>query len=199
LATTLADYVTATTLAGYNYVSSSSLATTLADYVTSATLAGYNYVTSSSLATTLADYVTSATLAGYNYVTSSSLATTLAGYAKLAVAQSFTKAQRVTPVSLTSSAGSIAVDFALSNNFSHTLTENTTLANPSNIVAGQSGQITITQHASAAKTLGFGSYWKSTDGSTPAVSTTVSSVNLITYYVNNSTHITFSLIKHGAA
>lgn len=111
----------------------------------------------------------------------------------------WTKAQRVAVVSLSSTSASIAIDLSLSNNFSHTLTENTTLANPTNLVAGQSGQITITQHASAAKTLAYGSYWKSADGTTPTLSTTVGAVNLLSYYVNSTSHITFSLIKHGVA
>lgn len=117
--------------------------------------------------------------------------------AYLDVTQAFTKAQRVTPVALTSSGASIAVDFALSNNFSHILTENTTLANPTNLVAGQSGQITLTQHASAAKTLAFDTYWKSADGVAQTISTTVDAINVIAYYVNSTTHITFNLIKHG--
>lgn len=120
------------------------------------------------------------------------------GCAKLAETQSFTKSQRVTPVALSYAAGSFAVDFALSNNFSIALTENSTLSNPTNLVAGQSGQITVTQNASVAKTLDFGSYWKSADGSAPTVSTTLSAVNLIAYYVNSTNHISFSLIKHGA-
>lgn len=127
----------------------------------------------------------------------SALASTLTNFAQLAVAQSFTKAQRVTPVTLTSSAGAIAIDFALSNNFSHTLTENTTLANPTNCVAGQSGQITITQNAGAAKTLSFGTNWHSSDGTAQVVSTTLNAVNLIAYYVNSPTNISFYLHKHG--
>ena len=72
--------------------------------------------------------------------------------AGLATAESFTKAQRITPVALTSTSASIAVDASLSNNFTHTFTENTTLANPTNMVAGQGGIIVFTQHASLPKT-----------------------------------------------
>ena len=111
----------------------------------------------------------------------------------------WTKSQSMSVVTLTSTSTSIAIDLSLSNNFSHTLTESTTLANPSNIVAGQSGQITFTQHASAAKTLAFGGYWKSADGAAVTLSTTVGAINLLSYYVNNATHITFNLVKHGVA
>lgn len=117
--------------------------------------------------------------------------------AALDVVQAFTKTQTATPVSLTSTSASIAVDLSLSNNFSHTMTENTTLAAPSNAVAGTSGQIAFTQHASAAKTLAFNAAWISADGATPVISTAVGTVNLLTYYVVDSTHIWFALNKHG--
>ena len=65
--------------------------------------------------------------------------TTLAG---LAVTQSFTKAQRGTPVALTDGA-TIAVDMSLGNNFSVTLGGNRSLGDPSNVTAGQSGVIAL--------------------------------------------------------
>lgn len=118
----------------------------------------------------------------------------------LGVVNTWSVAQIGGVTSLTSSAGSVAVNLALSNNFSHTLTENTTLANPSNAVAGQSGCIAITQHASAAKTLSYASNWIYAPGSSnPTISTTTGSVNLISYYVVDSTHIWFSLTNHGVA
>lgn len=103
----------------------------------------------------------------------------------------------VTP--LVSAAGLIAVDLALTNNFKHTMTENTLLTAPSNAVEGTSGQIAITQHASAAKTMAFNANWVSSDGTVPALSTTPGAVNLLTYYVVDATHIWFSLSKHGVA
>lgn len=48
----------------------------------------------------------------------------------------FTKNQSVTPVALTSSAGSVAVDASLSNSFTYTETENTTVAFPTNLTNG---------------------------------------------------------------
>jgi len=66
-------------------------------------------------------------------------------------------------------------------------------------VAGTSGQIAFTQHASAAKTLAFNVNWISMDGTTPAISTTVGTVNLLSYYVVDSTHIWYALNKHGVA
>lgn len=109
-------------------------------------------------------------------------------------AQAFTAAQRGTPVALTSSSASIAVNAALGNNFTHTFTENTTLANPTNLVAGQSGVIVLTQHASSPKTLAFGSYWKFASGSAPSVTATNSAVDVLCYYVESTTRITAKLI-----
>jgi len=98
----------------------------------------------------------------------------------------FTKAQRFAYTSLTSSAGSIAVDLSLANNFNHTLTENTTLAAPSNVVAGQKGVIEFTQHASAAKTLAYNSFWKWAGAAPVSISATVGSKNVMAYVVDSS-------------
>lgn len=98
-----------------------------------------------------------------------------------------------TPVALTSSSASIAVDMSDSN-FTHTFTENTTLANPTNLTAGQSGVIVFTQHASSPKTLAFGSYWDFPGGTVPTVTATNSAVDVLAYYVNSSTSITAKLL-----
>lgn len=62
--------------------------------------------------------------------------------------QTFTKAQAVASVALTSTAGSVATDASLSNTFTLTLTENSTLANPTNLVSGTRYTWIITQGAS---------------------------------------------------
>ena len=80
-------------------------------------------------------------------------------------------------------AGSMAIDLAATNNFSHTLTENTTLAAPSNPTAGQSGNIVFTQHASSPKTLSFNSFWKFAGGTPPTLTATNGAVDVLTYYV----------------
>lgn len=115
--------------------------------------------------------------------------------AKLDVAQTWTAAQRGGVTALTSTAASIAIDLALTNNFSHTLTENTTLAAPSNPVAGQSGVITLTQHASSPKTLAYNAFWKFAGGSPPALTSTNGAVDVFTYYVNSASFATCQLIK----
>lgn len=147
-------------------------------------------------------WITVGTLASANLglIPTTAIGSTVQAYdadtAKTDTVQSFTAAQRGTPTSLTSSGGSISSDFAVSNNFSHTFTENTTLANPSNLVAGQSGSIVFTQHASSPKTLAFGSYWKFQDATVPTVTANNSAVDVLVYYVESSTRISARLITN---
>ena len=116
-----------------------------------------------------------------------------AATAKTNVAQSFTAAQRGSVSALTDGA-TITPDFAVANNFSVTLGGNRTLANPTNLTAGQSGVITITQDGTGSRTLAYGSYWKFASGTAPTLTTTASAVDVLAYYVESSTRITARLI-----
>jgi hypothetical protein len=121
--------------------------------------------------------------------------TTLAG---LGVVQSFTVAQRGTVSALGAvSAGTTTLDLATANNFSLSLPAGgaVTLANPSNQTAGQSGVVTITQNSGTAATVAYGGNWKF-QGGAPSVSTTLSSVNVIAYYVESSSRITAQLLTN---
>lgn len=113
--------------------------------------------------------------------------------AKTDVAQTYTAAQRGTVSALTDGA-TITPDFAVANNFSVTLGGNRTLANPSNLTAGQSGVIVITQDGTGSRTLAYGSYWKFANGTAPSLTTTASAVDVLAYYVESSTRITARLI-----
>ena len=126
--------------------------------------------------------------------TVAAMVTTL-GAASLSVAQTFTAANRGAVTALTSTAASIAVDLGLTNNFSHTLTENTTLAAPTNAVAGQSGVIAFTQHASSPKTLAYNAFWKFAGGTIPTLTATNGATDVFTYYVNSASFATCQLIK----
>jgi hypothetical protein len=112
--------------------------------------------------------------------------TTVAG---LAVAQSFTKAQRGTPVALTDAA-TVAVDLSLGNNFTLTLAGNRTLGAPTNVTAGQSGVIVVTQDSTGSRTLAYNSVYKFAGGSAVTLSTGASAVDVLAYYVESSTRIT---------
>jgi len=112
--------------------------------------------------------------------------------------QSFTVAQRGTVSALGAvSAGTTTLDLATANNFSLSLPAGgaVTLANPSNQTAGQSGVVTITQNSGTAATVAFGGNWKF-QGGAPSVSTTLSSVNVIAYYVESSSRITAQLLTN---
>lgn len=114
-------------------------------------------------------------------------------------ANTFTGAQIGTVTALTSTSNSIATNLATNNNFSHTFTENTTLANPTNVVAGQSGRIFFTQHASSPKTLAFGTFWLfpalENGGLDPTVTATNSALDVLYYDVLSSTQISCHLSK----
>lgn len=107
----------------------------------------------------------------------------------------FQGAQRVTSTSLTSSAGHIAIDFDVNNQFEHTFTENTILDNPSNVTVGQSGSIKLTQHASSPKTLAFGSFYKFATGANSTISAINSAADTLYYSVRSTTFIECSLVK----
>ena len=113
----------------------------------------------------------------------------------LSLAQTFTAAQRGSITSFSSSSGTATPDFALANNLSITLSENTTLANPSNLTAGQSGVIFITQD-STARTLAFGSYWDFSGGTAPTVSTGSGAVDALVYAVRTTTSIHATLLTN---
>ncbi len=125
----------------------------------------------------------------------SALTTATAGtdYAGIDTAQTFTKGQRGEITALTDGS-SITPDLADSNNFSVTLGGNRTLANPSNITAGQSGSIFITQDGTGSRTLAYGSNFDFAGGTAPTLSTTAAAVDRIDYVVRTtgSIHCVFT-------
>ena len=92
------------------------------------------------------------------------------------------------------SASTITPDFAASNNFSVTLGTNATLANPSNLTAGQSGVIAITQDGTGSRTMAFGNKFKFAGGTAPTLTTTASAVDILTYYVESTSRITAQVL-----
>lgn len=110
-------------------------------------------------------------------------------------AQTFSAAQRGAVSALTDGA-TITPDFSLANNFSVTLAGNRTLANPTNITAGQSGSIVITQDATGSRTLAFGSNWKFPSGTAPTLTTTASKVDTLIYYCESATRISAQLLTN---
>ena len=119
----------------------------------------------------------------------------LTALGQLAVAQTWSAAQRGSITGLTDEA-SIAIDLALNNFFSVTLGDNRALANPTNIVAGQSGSIKITQDGTGSRTLSYGSYWKFAGATAPVLSTTAAYVDRLDYVVWSTSEIHAVLSKH---
>jgi hypothetical protein len=119
----------------------------------------------------------------------------LSSYGALDGAQTWTKGQRGEITALTDGA-TITADFADSNNFSVTLGGNRTLANPSNVVAGQSGCIWITQDGTGSRTLAYGADWEFTGGTAPTLTTTAGAVDCLVYAVQSATKITATLITN---
>jgi hypothetical protein len=111
--------------------------------------------------------------------------------------QTFTRTQTSAVTALSVATNAVAVDLSLNNNFSLSLQATTSqaLSNPTNAVAGTSGQITITQNATPSA-LTFGSQWMSILA-TPTVNAVASSLTLLTYYIVDSTHVWFALSSLG--
>ena len=108
--------------------------------------------------------------------------------AKTDVAQTYTAAQRGTITTLTDGA-TVTPDFAASNNYTLTLGGNRTIANPTNLTAGQSGSIFLVQDGTGSRTAAWGSYWDFAGGTAPTLTTTASAVDRIDYVVRSSTSI----------
>lgn len=121
-----------------------------------------------------------------------SLGTAIQAYdadtAKTDVAQTFTAAQRGEITTLTSAA-SVTIDMADSNNFTCTMGHNITFANPTNLTAGQSGSIFLVQDGTGSRTGSWGSYWDFAGGTAPTLTTTAAAVDRIDYVVRSSTSI----------
>lgn len=120
-------------------------------------------------------------------VTDAEIATTTA-------TQTFTGGQIGAVTALTSTSNSVAIDLAVNNNFSYATVEASTLAAPSNPVAGQSGAIVITQGATA-RTLAYNSFYKFAGGTIPTLTATVGAVDTFIYYVESASRATCQLIK----
>ena len=110
------------------------------------------------------------------------------GDASLATAQNWTAGQRGEITALTSAA-TVTIDMADSNHFSCTMAHNITFANPSNLTAGQTGSIFLTQDGTGSRTASWGSYWDWAAGTAPTLTTTAAAVDRIDYVVRSASSI----------
>ncbi len=141
-------------------------------------------------ATKLADGSVTSTELQYINTLSSNAQTqiTAKGDASVGSANTWTAGQRGEITALTS-ATTITIDMADSNNFSVTLAHNATFANPSNDTAGQSGSIFITQDGTGSRTASWGSDWDFAGGTAPTLTTTASAVDRIDYVILDASNI----------
>jgi hypothetical protein len=83
----------------------------------------------------------------------------------------------------------IALDFEDAQNFSITLAGNRTLGLPTNIVAGQTGSIFLTQDGTGSRTLSYDAVWDFAAGTAPTLTTTASAIDRIDYIVVDTSNI----------
>ena len=107
-----------------------------------------------------------------------------------------TSARAYNPITTLTDAASIAVDFALGNNFLVTIGGNRTLAAPSNAVAGQTGQIYVVQDSTGNRTLAYNSAYQFVSGASPTLSTGASDVDILVYSTRSATTIDAALLKN---
>lgn len=99
---------------------------------------------------------------------------------------------------LVSFGSTIALNFSAGLNWHFSITSAFTLANPSGLIAGQSGRIRMIQTtAGPAYAVGFGSYWKFPNATIPTLSSPGSSavVDLLCYFVHDATTIEATVVK----
>ena len=146
------------------------------------------YIGSTIDATKLADGTV--TNAEFQYINSlsSNAQTQLTAKAALATAQTFTAGQRGEITALTSAA-SVTIDMADSNNFSCTMAHNIVFENPSNDTAGQSGSIFLTQDGTGSRTASWGTDWEFAGGTAPTLTTTAAASDRIDYVIKSGTSI----------
>lgn len=95
-----------------------------------------------------------------------------------------------------STSGTITLDLNNGGNQSFTLTGNSTLANPSNLAAGMTGVLFITQDGTGSRTLAYGTYWDWPNSGTPALTTTANAVDVIVWTARSTTSIVAQIIPN---
>jgi hypothetical protein len=82
------------------------------------------------------------------------------------------------PVALTSGA-TVAVDASLAALYTLTLATNTTLSNPTNLTSGQTFRVVVTQDATGARTMAYGTSYKMSGTST--LTTTAGAIDMLSF------------------
>ena len=90
--------------------------------------------------------------------------------------------------------GDVTIDMRTANNFSMTLTGTIALKNPSNIAAGQSGVIYISQDGTGGRTWSAESYWDFPSGTLPTLSTGANAVDAVVWHARTASKITAQVV-----
>lgn len=119
-------------------------------------------------------------------------------YVAPGTATTFTAAQRGAYNVLTDGA-TITPDFAVANMFRVQLAGNRTLANPTNLVEGQSGSIDVVQDNTGSRTLAYQWGWDFVGGTVPTLSTAARAKDKIVYQVDvaKSSTVTITIASPG--
>ena len=83
----------------------------------------------------------------------------------------------------------ITANLAQTNNFVVTLGGNRTMANATNITAGQSGVIFVQQDETGSRTLAFGTGWRFPGNTAPTLTTPANAVDMIVYTAWTSSNL----------
>lgn len=97
---------------------------------------------------------------------------------------------------LGTTSGTITMNLTNSSNQSVTLNGSSTLANPTNLVAGMAGTVFVSQDSTGSRTLAYGSYWKWPNKAAPALTTTASATDVIVWTAQSTTVIVAQLIPN---
>lgn len=98
------------------------------------------------------------------------------------------------PQTLTSSSNVTAVNMNLGINFNLSLDEDSEIANPTNVKAGQSGRIRVTDDGTGGWDLTFDTNWNFIGTDPTPITTVASEVHLFAYYANSSSDIEVSYL-----
>jgi hypothetical protein len=135
-----------------------------------------------------ANYFTARGGAGLGTASTATIGTSGATVPLLNTTNVWSKGQSSSPVTLTDAA-TITPDFSAGNVFTVTLGGNRTLANPTNTVAGQCGQIFVTQDGTGSRTLAYGANWKFSGATAPTLTTTASRTDVISFCTSTTSFI----------
>lgn len=103
-------------------------------------------------------------------------------------------AQAQTIFALTDAA-TVAWNMASGANASLTIGGNRTLGAPTGTTNGVAGVIVITQDGTGTRTLAYNSVWKFQGGVAPTLSTAAGAIDILAFYIVDSTHINANLTK----